>query len=141
MTESERRFLYTQTIYIYTTELTLVCWKASVWPVYCWLQFRYLFVCACVCSGSLGEQAENPFSTASSNIFERLACVPAFLKRMSDSVPCGLQGDIKNNVHVPPSVFQYIHMVVFILNLSQLRLWKRKREGGKKRKAAEGLCC
>ncbi len=99
MTVSERRFLYTQTIYIYTAERTLVCWEASVLPAYCWLQFRYLCVCVCVCvcSGGLGEQAVNPFSAAPSHTFERLALfIFVFLIKAFDSVLCGPRGDIKN---------------------------------------------
>lgn len=107
MAESERRFLYIHTIYIYVTERTLVCWETSVLPAYCWLQFRYLCVCVRVCarSGGLGEQAENPFFNSSfphgstSSLFVFLC----------------LFGDIKNKVHVLPHVFQYIHIVVIIL--------------------------
>lgn len=123
---SERQFfLFTQNIYIFVTELTLI-WEASVSPAYCWLQFRYSYLCVrvCVCCCGLGEPAVNPLS----NMVERLPHLFLFHKTEQRSLLSLVDhgGGIKAALvycRLSSSTFK---IVVIILYSSRLRLWKKK---------------
>lgn len=111
------------------TELTLI-WEASVSPAYCWLQFRYSYLCVrvCVCCCGLGEPAVNPLS----NMVERLPHLFLFHKTeqrfLLSLVDHG--GGIKAALvycRLSSSTFK---IVVIILYSSRLRLWKKKSSWG-----------
>lgn len=109
------------------TELTLI-WEASVSPAYCWLQFRYSYLCVrvCVCCCGLGEPAVNPLS----NMVERLPHLFLFHKTEQRSLLSLVDhgGGIKAALvycRLSSSTFK---IVVIILYSSRLRLWKKKKQ-------------
>lgn len=109
------------------TELTLI-WEASVSPAYCWLQFRYSYLCVRVCCCGLGEPAVNPLS----NMVERLPHLFLFHKTEQRSLLSLVDhgGGIKAALvycRLSSSTFK---IVVIILYSSRLRLWKKKSSWG-----------
>lgn len=88
------------------TELTLI-WEASVSPAYCWLQFRYSYLCVYVCVCVVVVLVSQQWIHFPTWLKDSPTCF-CFIRTALPSLSCGPRRRHQSSSRVLPPVFQYI---------------------------------